>query len=61
MFAALDALFHDFSELGEHRVDVALTDAIEYRSELLFSFKHASLWVCLSQALFELWLPDSRL
>ena len=58
LFATRDALFHYVSELREHRVNIALADAVKHSSELFLSFKHASLRVNLSQALFELRLPD---
>ena len=61
LFAARDALFHDVCELSKHRVNIAFADAVKHSSELFLSFKHASLRVNLSQALFELRLPDSRL
>ena len=55
LFASGDSFFHDCSDLNEHRVDVALTDAVEHRSELLFRVHDAGL--SLSQALLEFGLP----
>lgn len=61
LLATSDALFHYLSKLFEHWVDVALANPVEHGSEVFFSFKNAGLRISLSQALFELGLPDRRL